>query len=81
MKFTITLATLLFSASTVLAGPVDVATRDVWVPKILEPTQKSVWHRGKTYHVKWDLNRKPKSVTNPIGMVLLAKHGRLNISA
>ena len=81
MKFTTTLAVLLFSASSILAAPVDFVTRDVWVPKILDPTQESVWHVGETYPVKWALDQKPTNVTNPIGTIFLSTNGRLNISA
>jgi hypothetical protein len=82
MKFMTTLAALLLSASTtILAAPVKLASRDVWVPKILYPNEKAVWHVGETHHVKWALDGKPVNVTNPIGTVFLSKNGRLNISA
>jgi len=82
MKFTTTLAVLLLSASTtILAAPVKLATRDVWVPKIFYPTAGTVWHAGEIHHVKWALDRKPVSVTNPVGKVLLSKNGLLDLGA
>lgn len=81
MKFTTTLATLLLSASVILSAPVELITRDVWVPKILYPNAQAVWHVGETHHVKWALDQKPVNVTNPIGTIFLSKNGRLNISA
>jgi len=81
MKFTTTFAALLFSASSILSAPVDVVTRDVWVPQILDPTDKTVWHVGNTYPVKWALDNKPTNVTSFIGTVFLSTNGRLNISA
>lgn len=82
MKFMTSVAALLLSASTtILAAPVDFATRDVWVPKILSPTAATIWHVGETYDVTWALDQKPASVTNPVGTVYLAKAGRLDIGA
>jgi len=83
MKFTTTaLAALLLSASTtILAAPVKLTTRDVWVPQILYPTAGTVWNVGETYDVKWALDSKPASVTNPIGKVYLSNNGLLNIGA
>jgi len=81
MKFTTTLATLLFSAVSILAAPVQLDARDVWVPKILSPDENSVWQVGETYTVEWALDRKPQSVTNPIGTIYLSKSGRLDIRA
>lgn len=82
MKFMTTLAALFLSASTVtLAAPVDLAARDVWVPKILYPTDEVIWHVGESYNVEWALDEEPASVTNPIGTVLLSKNGLLDIGA
>jgi hypothetical protein len=81
MKFTSAFATLLLSASTILAAPVEFTPRDVWVPKILSPGATTVWQVGKTYNVTWSLDQKPENVTNPNGTVYLSKNGRLNISA
>jgi hypothetical protein len=81
MKFTSAFATLLLSASTILAAPVEFTPRDVWVPKILSPDATTVWQVGKTYNVTWSLDQKPENVTNPNGTVYLSKNGRLNISA
>jgi hypothetical protein len=80
MKFTSAFATLLLSASTILAAPVEFTPRDVWVPKILSPGATTVWQVGKTYNVTWSLDQKPENVTNPNGTVYLSKNGRLNIT-
>ena len=81
MKFTTTLAILFSASTTILAAPVRFAARDVWVPKILEPTAETTWEVGKTYSVEWALDQEPASVTNPNGTIFLSKNGRLNISA
>ena len=81
MKFTTALAAVLLSVSTILAAPVDATARDVWVPKILYPTEGTEWHVGETYDVTWSLDQKPASVTNPNGIVYLSKNGRLDIRA
>jgi hypothetical protein len=79
MKFTNTLAALIISASAILAAPVQLATRDVWVPKILDPTATTVWQVGGTFLVEWSLDQEPASVTNPVGTVYLSKAGILDI--
>jgi hypothetical protein len=81
MKFTTTLAVLLSASTTILAAPVGFAARDVWVPKIQYPTEGTVWRVGETHNVKWALDQKPASVTNPIGTVFLSKNGRLDIGS
>ena len=80
MMFTTTLAALLLSASsTIFAAPTQITARDVWVPKILDPTAATVWHVGGTFNVTWALDEKPVNVSNPIGTVYLSKAGRLDI--
>ena len=82
MKFTTAFATLLLSASTlIIAVLADIPGRGVWVPKILHPNGATVWHVGGTYKVTWALDKKPVTVTNPIGTVYLSKNGRLDIGA
>jgi hypothetical protein len=79
MKFTNTLAALIISASAILAAPVQLDTRDVWVPKILDPTATTVWQVGGPFIVEWALDQEPASVTNPVGTVYLSKAGILDI--
>lgn len=80
MKFTNVLtALLLFTAPTTIAAPVNLDARDVWVPKILDPTETTVWKVGGSFFVKWALDMKPQSVTNPNGTIYLSKAGRLDI--
>lgn len=81
MKFMTTLTALVLSASAVLAAPIQLAARDVWAPKILDPTDTTVWSVGQTYNVTWALDQKPEQVTNPVGTLYLSKAGRLDISA
>lgn len=81
MKFTNAFAALLLSASAVLAAPVHLTARDVWVPKIFQPTATTIWQVGGTYDIEWDLSQKPVNVTNPVGTVYLSKNGTLDISA
>ena len=79
MKFMTALTALLLSASsTILAAPVELAARDVWAPKILEPTETTEWQAGETYNVTWALDNKPVSVTNYSGTVYLANFARLD---
>ena len=81
MMFTTTFATLLLSASIILASPVQlIGARNVWVPKILDPNATTVWHIGGTYNVTWALDEKPANITNPNGTIYLSKAGRLDIS-
>ncbi|KAF9783353.1 hypothetical protein BJ322DRAFT_982791, partial [Thelephora terrestris] len=61
------------------AAPVQLDTRDVWVPKILDPTATTVWQVGGTFIVEWALDQEPASVTNPVGTVYLSKAGILDI--
>ena len=79
MKFTITLAALLFASTTVLAVPVWFNTRDVWVPQIAYPIPGAVWTVGETYAVVWDTNQKPAQVDNPIGTIYLSANGILDL--
>lgn len=81
MKFTTTFAALILSASTLFAAPVQLDTRDVWVPQVLDPNTSTEWHVGGTYLVQWALDKKPQSVTNPKGTVYLSNNGRLDIGA
>jgi hypothetical protein len=82
MKFMTSLTALLLTASSiVLAAPVHLAGRDVWVPKILEPTAATVWHVGETYDITWALDQEPEQVTNPVGKVYLSKDSLLDIGA
>ena len=81
MKFMTAFAALLSVSTSILAAPVDLTARDVWVPQIISPDAMAEWHIGETYQVTWSLEQKPVNVTNPVGTVYLAKDGRLNISA
>lgn len=77
--FTAFTALLLSAASTVLAAPVQLSARDVWVPKILSPDASTIWQAGGTYYVTWALDQKPQNVTNPKGTVYLSKDSILDI--
>jgi hypothetical protein len=80
MKFTTSfIAFLFFASSAVLAAPVQLAARDVWVPEILQPTEGATWQVGETYSVEWATDEKPEQVTNPVGTVYLSKNGTLDI--
>lgn len=81
MKFMTALTAIIFSVTTILAAPVQLAGRDVWVPKILTPNATTLWNVGQTYLVIWSLDQKPVNVTNPIGTVYLSKNGTLDIRA
>ncbi|KAF8806842.1 hypothetical protein BYT27DRAFT_7101026 [Phlegmacium glaucopus] len=76
MKFT-TITTfvfpLLISFIAVFAIPVDLESRDVYVPPILYPKQGTVWLVGEHHHVTWDTSNPPAQITNKIGQIFLRK--------
>ncbi|EKM52112.1 uncharacterized protein PHACADRAFT_262590 [Phanerochaete carnosa HHB-10118-sp] len=46
-------------------------SRDVWSPKIISPTAKSVWVAGTTTTVTWDTRNQPADITNTEGKIFL----------
>jgi len=64
---------LLTSFLTVLAIPIDLESRDVYVPPVLYPRQGTVWLVGEHHNVVWDTSNPPVNITNKIGQILLRK--------
>jgi len=64
---------LLISFLAVLAGPIGLELRDVYVPPVLYPDQGTVWVVGEQQHVIWDISNPPVNITNKIGQILLRK--------
>jgi len=64
---------LLTSFLTVLAIPIDLESRDVYVPPVLYPRQGTVWLVGEHHTVVWDTSNPPVNITNKIGQILLRK--------
>ncbi|KAH9898514.1 hypothetical protein C8Q73DRAFT_685088 [Cubamyces lactineus] len=68
----VTSLVLAFAASTALAKPVQLTTRDDVMPPITNPTAQTVWRVGETQTVTWDvaaLNGAPPS--NPTAKIIL----------
>lgn len=62
------------TARLVSAAPLEPAPRDVFDPTILSPLTGTVWKIGSTQNVTWSTANAPKQLSNPIGMVILAKN-------
>ncbi|KAI0087894.1 hypothetical protein BDY19DRAFT_229775 [Irpex rosettiformis] len=58
----------------VSASPIK---RDVFVPPITSPTAGTVWTIGSRQNVTWSLDNVPAQITNPKGVIVLAKDGLL----
>ncbi|KAI0662713.1 hypothetical protein C8Q70DRAFT_578268 [Cubamyces menziesii] len=68
----VTSLVLAIAASTALAKPVQLTTRDDVLPPITNPTAQTVWRVGETQTVTWDvaaLNGAPPS--NPTAKIIL----------
>ncbi|KAI0658748.1 hypothetical protein C8Q70DRAFT_933927 [Cubamyces menziesii] len=66
----------LFSVFFQLAAAVPVAEmekRDIFDPTVLYPHAGTVWYRGQTHNVTWDVSDPPVNITNKIGKIMLRK--------
>ncbi|KAF8158541.1 hypothetical protein B0H34DRAFT_656283 [Crassisporium funariophilum] len=80
MKFFLTtLLTILAFFSFVSGAPVQLAARDVFVPPVISPNNKSTWKIGSTQTVKWDVTHPPKQITNTGVQIILVKAGKLDM--
>ncbi|KAJ8080426.1 hypothetical protein PM082_017259 [Marasmius tenuissimus] len=52
-----------------------IIARDVYSPKITNPTRNNVWIVGLNATIEWDTSKPPQNITNDIGEILL---GRFN---
>ncbi|KIY45184.1 hypothetical protein FISHEDRAFT_49802 [Fistulina hepatica ATCC 64428] len=66
------LITLLAFFMTCIAAPMNV-----YVPTVLYPHKSSVWQIGSRHNVTWDASSPPSQLSNPYGMIVLRKDGRL----
>ncbi|KAI0074133.1 hypothetical protein K474DRAFT_1665793 [Panus rudis PR-1116 ss-1] len=64
-------------ATLVSALPVQLQTRDVFVPPVTYPHAGTVWKIGQRHNVTWDTSGAPVNITNKIGSIVLAKGDRL----
>ncbi|KAI0771085.1 hypothetical protein BD413DRAFT_476760 [Trametes elegans] len=65
-----------FALFSQLAAAMPVAAlekRDVYVPPVLYPHAGTVWHKGETQNVTWDVSDPPVNITNSVGRVMLRK--------
>ncbi|KAI0647624.1 hypothetical protein C8Q79DRAFT_960456 [Trametes meyenii] len=51
----------------------ELEKRDVYVPPVLYPHAGTVWYKGQTHNVTWDVSNPPKQITNKIGRIMLRK--------
>jgi hypothetical protein len=66
MQFTI-IRVIFFAvlAALVAAAPTsNLENRDVFVPKVLYPHAGTVWYKGQTHNVTWDISNVPKQISN-----------------
>ncbi|KAK0203272.1 hypothetical protein DFS33DRAFT_1505760 [Desarmillaria ectypa] len=75
------LASLLFPFvslfTVVLAVPVDLEKRDVFIPPVLYPHSGTVWTIKQRHNVTWDISIMPPYIINPTGSILLRKENKL----
>ncbi|KAI6039329.1 hypothetical protein EDC04DRAFT_2686278, partial [Pisolithus marmoratus] len=73
MMFTKSLMSSFFALMALLslALSIPVQQRDVFVPPVIDPNQKTVWCVGKQEKVVWDTSNAPASITNPEGRIYL----------
>jgi len=56
------------------ASPIDgvaLSKKDIFVPRIIEPTASTVWKSGEIRKITWDTSNAPKQITNGVGLVLI----------
>ncbi|OJT03530.1 hypothetical protein TRAPUB_5809 [Trametes pubescens] len=66
----------LFSIFFQLAAAMPVTTlekRDVYTPPVLYPHTGTVWYKGQTHNVTWDVSDPPVNITNKVGTIMLRK--------
>jgi hypothetical protein len=73
MKVSVVLFALLSTLAA--AAPIDIASRDVFVPPILYPKAGTVWKVGQHHNVTWSVKDAPTQITNAVGQVFLRQNG------
>ncbi|KAK0203281.1 hypothetical protein DFS33DRAFT_977612 [Desarmillaria ectypa] len=76
MKLTSLFLSFVSLFTIVLAVPVDLEKRDVFVPPILYPHSGTVWTINERHNVTWDISSAPVNITNSRGFILLRKENR-----
>ncbi|EIW54310.1 uncharacterized protein TRAVEDRAFT_52018 [Trametes versicolor FP-101664 SS1] len=56
-----------------LATAAPLETRDVYAPPVLYPHAGTVWYKGQTHNVTWDVSSPPVNITNKVGLIYLRK--------
>ncbi|KAH9852786.1 hypothetical protein C2E23DRAFT_150550 [Lenzites betulinus] len=51
----------------------ELERRDVYTPPVLYPHAGTVWYKGQTHNVTWDVSSPPVNITNKIGRIMLRK--------
>ncbi|KAI0823542.1 hypothetical protein BC628DRAFT_1411560 [Trametes gibbosa] len=52
----------------------ELEKRDVYAPPVLYPHAGTVWYKGQTHNVTWDVSSPPVNITNKIGRIMLRKN-------
>ncbi|RDB24855.1 hypothetical protein Hypma_007899 [Hypsizygus marmoreus] len=79
LAFFTTLASSLTMLSFTNALPIEA--RDVFVPRILTPTDGEIWLVGQLHTITWNVTNAPAQITNPVGKIMLRKGNRtLNVT-
>ncbi|KAK0481189.1 hypothetical protein EDD18DRAFT_1312217 [Armillaria luteobubalina] len=73
MNFTSLLFAFVSVFTLVLAIPVNLDKRDVFVPPILYPHSGTVWTINQHHNVTWDTSHAPVNITNSRGIIMLRK--------
>ncbi|EKM51772.1 uncharacterized protein PHACADRAFT_101536 [Phanerochaete carnosa HHB-10118-sp] len=60
-----------------VVSAVPLVKRDVFVPPVTFPSSGDVLRIGQKYMVTWNASNPPAELTNPTGMIILAKGGML----
>ncbi|KAI0771066.1 hypothetical protein BD413DRAFT_679037 [Trametes elegans] len=63
----------LFSQLAAALPVAELEKRDVYVPPVLYPHSGTVWYKGQTHNVTWDVSDPPVNITNSIGRIMLRK--------
>ncbi|KAH9855881.1 hypothetical protein C2E23DRAFT_866494 [Lenzites betulinus] len=57
------------------APAVALERRDVYSPPVLYPHTGTVWYKGQTHNVTWDVSSPPVNITDKTGLITLRKSG------
>ncbi|KAL1947929.1 hypothetical protein VTO73DRAFT_13653 [Trametes versicolor] len=63
----------IFFSQTSAMALTSLEKRDVYTPPVLYPHAGTVWYKGQTHNVTWDVSDPPAHITNPIASLMLRK--------